>query len=325
MSLLGAVGRFSPNLRGALWILLSALTFVAMTTLVKHLSGDYPAHVQNFYRQTGALLACLPLLVRNPRKVLVVSRVPMLVVRALSATIGMILLLYTYEALPMAEANALSFTRPLWVTLLAALVLRETVGPGRVGAVLAGFIGVVVIMRPWTGDVVIGWAHAAALLSALLLAVTITGVKSLTKDLSAASILVWSCILGEVLSLPFALLDWRWPSVGDLGLLLIVGLLSAANQICFIKGMAIGEAAVLAPVDYSRLVLAVAAGLLFFGEVPDGYTIAGALVIVAATLFITWREVKRRPHARVVAIAPDASEVAADLLGSNSPARPGSD
>ena len=314
--------RLSPNTQGAIWVLMSGVTFVAMTTLVKHLSGDYPSHVQNFYRQTGSLIVAIPFLLRSPGQVLFVPRstMPALFMRSLLATIGMILLLYSYEAMPMAEANALSFTRPLWVVLLAVLFLRETIGPSRIAAVLMGFVGVVVIMRPWGTDVAIGWPHVAALFSALCLAGTITGVKSLTKNLSASSILVWSSIMGELLSLPFALADWRWPSPGDLIPRFLIGLLSAANQLLFIKGMAVGEAAVLAPVDYARLVLSVVAGLLVFGEWPDAFTWIGAGVIVVSTLYITIREIQSK-RAKTLAIdagQPDASTP----LGLDDPNRP---
>lgn len=314
--------RLSPNTQGAIWVLMSGVTFVAMTTLVKHLSGDYPSHVQNFYRQTGSLIVAIPFMLRSPGQVLFVPRstMPALFLRSLLATIGMILLLYSYEAMPMAEANALSFTRPLWVVLLAVLFLRETIGPSRIAAVLMGFVGVVVIMRPWGADAAIGWPHVAALFSALCLAGTITGVKSLTKNLSASSILVWSSIIGELLSLPFALADWRWPSPGDLIPLFLIGLLSAANQLLFIKGMAVGEAAVLAPVDYARLVLSVVAGLLVFGEWPDAFTWIGAGVIVVSTLYITIREIQSK-RARTLAIdagQPDASTP----LGLDDPSRP---
>lgn len=303
--------RLSPNFQGAIWVLMSGVTFVTMTTLVKHLSGDYPSHVQNFYRQTGSLIIAIPFMLRSPRQVLFVPRstMPALFLRSLLATIGMILLLYTYEVMPMAEANALSFTRPLWVVLLAAIFLREVIGPSRIAAVLLGFVGVIIIMRPWSSAADLGWPLLAALFSALCLAGTITGVKSLTRDLSASSILVWSSIMGELLSLPFAIADWRWPSPSDLIPLFTIGLLSAANQLLFIKGMAVGEAAVLAPIDYARLVLSVIAGLLVFGEWPDVFTWIGSGVIIVSTLYITIREIQSK-RARTLAIdmgQPDAS------------------
>ncbi|PZQ44208.1 MAG: hypothetical protein DI570_28640, partial [Phenylobacterium zucineum] len=190
-----------------------------------------------------------------------------------------------------------------------ALFLRETIGPSRIAAVVVGFIGGVIIMRPWGADTALGWPHLAALVSALCLAGTITGVKSLTRDLSASSILVWSSIMGELLCLPLALADWRWPSPTDLIPLFLIGLLSAANQVLFIKGMAVGEAAVLAPIDYARLVLSIIAGVVVFGEWPDAFTYVGAGVIVVSTLYITIREIqsKRANTLAIDAGQPDAS------------------
>ncbi len=294
--------RLPPNVEGALWILGSAFTFVTMTTLVKYLGDDYPPHVQNFYRQVGSFIAIAPMIMRNPAAVLMPRRMPTLLLRALTATLGMILMLYSYQALPMAEANALSFTRPLWVTLLAGLVLREAMGPRRIGAVVVGFIGVLVILRPEPGAA-FGLPQAAALASALLLAMTVTGLKSLTRDLSASTVMVWSSFLGLATGLPFALADWRWPAPGDLVLLAALGGLSAANQILFIKGMTVGDAAALAPVDYSRLVLSILVGLVLFHERPQPVVILGALLVVASSLFITVVELHSQRKARQAAAA----------------------
>lgn len=289
--------RLPPNVEGALWILGSAFTFVTMTTLVKYLGDEYPPHIQNFYRQVGSFIAIAPMIMRNPGSMLLPKRMPSLLFRALTATVGMILMLYSYQVLPMAEANALSFTRPLWVTLLAGLVLREAMGPNRIGAVVVGFIGVLVILRPEPGAG-FGLPQMAALGSALLLAMTVTGLKSLTRDLSASTVMVWSSILGLATGLPFALVDWRWPEPGDLVLLAALGGLSAANQILFIKGMTIGDAAALAPVDYSRLVLSILVGLVLFQEKPTLFVIVGALLVVASTLFITFSELQGHRRAR---------------------------
>lgn len=289
-----------PNVEGSLWILASAVTFVTMTTLVKYLGDEYPPHVQNFYRQVASALTVLPLLFRTPMHTLRPKRMPTLLLRAATATLGMILMLYSYQALPLAEANALSFTRPLWVTLLAAVVLREVVRVNRIAAVTVGFVGVLVILRPEAGEG-FGLAQIAALASALLLAMTVTGVKSLTRDLSTTNLMVWSSILGLMIGLPLALTQWRWPDPADLGLLFAMGALSAANQVLFIKGMAVGDAAALAPVDYSRLVLSLIVGVVVFQEIPHLGTIAGATLVVASTLYITVSELRARRRERLTA------------------------
>jgi drug/metabolite transporter (DMT)-like permease len=103
-------------------------------------------------------------------------------------------------------------------------------------------------------------------------------------------LLVWSASLGLVFSVPGALLSWRWPEPLDLALLAIMGVMGTATQAFYIRGMAAGDAAAMAPVDYIRLVFAAAVGFLVFAEIPTVWTILGAAVVVASTLFITWRE-----------------------------------
>jgi drug/metabolite transporter (DMT)-like permease len=91
-------------------------------------------------------------------------------------------------------------------------------------------------------------------------------------------------------SIPGAFLAWRWPSPRDLALLAAMGAIGTLNQWCYIKGMQIGDAAAMAPIDYTRLVMAVGAGFLLFHELPGPWTLAGAAVVVGSTLAITWRE-----------------------------------
>ncbi|HRO02253.1 MAG TPA: DMT family transporter, partial [Terricaulis sp.] len=145
----------------------------------------------------------------------------------------------------------------------------------------------------------VGWPAAAALASAALFATTVTGVKVLTRDHSITVLMVWAAILGFILSTPMALIEWRWPAPLDLLLLGAMGVLGVITQACYIKGMALGDAAAMAPIDYTRLVFAILFGLLLFQEVPNLVTMAGALIVIGSTLVITLRElrVKREPPA----------------------------
>jgi drug/metabolite transporter (DMT)-like permease len=102
-----------------------------------------------------------------------------------------------------------------------------------------------------------------------------------------------------------ALLSWRWPSLTDLGLLIAMGVLGVMAQACYIKGMQIGDAAAMAPIDYMRLVFAVAVGFLVFHDVPQLATLMGAAVVVCSTLFITWREARDNRRAAAVIDAVD--------------------
>jgi drug/metabolite transporter (DMT)-like permease len=281
--------RLPHNARGALWMLASAVTFTVMTMLIKYLGDEYAPALQTFYRQAFGLLVMLPIVIGNPRAAFRTTRPGIVLFRSLAGTVGMMLGFYAYQKLPLAEANALSFTRTLWLVPLAAFVLKERVGPRRIVATLVGFTGALLMLKP-VAQGELGLPAAAALLSALLVAATVTGMKIMTRDHTTTTLMAWSATLGFILAIPPALFVWRWPSVIDLMLLAAMGVLGTITQACYIRGMSEGDAAVMAPVDYTRLVFAVMLGYALFGDVPDALTMMGAAVIIASTIYITLRE-----------------------------------
>lgn len=281
--------RLHRNSRGTLWMLGSAVAFTMMTLLIKYLGEDYSAPLQTFYRNAAGLVVMLPLIARRPRETFRTSRPGLLLFRATAGTLGMILGFYSYQKLPLADANALSFTRTLWLVPLAAFVLKEQVGPRRISATVIGFLGALLMLQPSAIDG-LGWPAAAALIGALLIALTVTGMKVMTRDHTTMSLMAWSALLGFLLTIPGAVLGWRTPSLPDLALLSCMGVLGLITQACYIKGMSEGDAAVMAPIDYTRLVFAVVLGYALFGEVPDSLTMLGACIIIGSTLYITWRE-----------------------------------
>jgi len=296
----------SPNLQGALWMLLSAVTFSVMTTLIKFLGSDYPAALQTFYRQAAGVAVLLPILIRHRGAAFATTRPSILIFRSLVGTAGMILSFYGFQKLPLADANALSFTRTLWLVPLAAFIVKERVGPLRAGAAIVGFLGVLLMVRPMAdGQFAMGVPALAMLGSAFLFAFTVTGMKVLTRDHSTTVILVWSAVLGFALSIPGAILTWRVPEPKDFLLLVAMGAIATVNQACYIKGMSLGEAGAMAPIDYTRLVFSAAIGFFLFAEIPSAWTVAGAAVVVASTLFITLREQQLARSAKLTA-QPDA-------------------
>lgn len=286
-----APGGMSPNLRGALWMLASSITFTMMMTLIKFLGDDYPATLQTFYRQAAGLVVLAPVIIRHRGAAFATTRPGILIFRATAGTLGMILSFYAFQKMPLADANALSFTRTLWLVPLAAFIVKEKVGAWRAGAAVVGFLGVLLMIRPGAGGhFAVGLPALAMLASAFLFAFTVTGMKVLTRDHAPMVILVWSAVLGLILSIPGALFTWRVPTPRDFLLLCLMGAIATANQACYIKGMQWGDAAAMAPIDYTRLIFTAAAGFLLFHEVPGAWTLAGAGIVVAATLFITLRE-----------------------------------
>jgi drug/metabolite transporter (DMT)-like permease len=242
------------------------------------------------------MIVLAPLILRNPAASLRATRPGILLYRSLAGTIGIVMAFWAYQEMPLAEANALSFTRTLWIVPLAIFVLHEKIGVWRMSATLAGFVGVLIMLQPSIANSV-GLPAAAALGSALLFATTVVGVKVLTRDHSLTVLMVWSALLGFLLSIPLAVLEWRWPGPLDLALLAAMGVLGLVTQACYIKGMSLGDAAAMAPIDYTRLVFAILFGLVMFNEIPNGTVMLGALIVIGSTLVITLRELhfKQKP------------------------------
>lgn len=282
----------APNIRGALWMVASALTFTVMATLIKFLGADYPPALQAFYRQAAGLLVVAPWIARDWRGSFRTTRPWIVIYRSAVGAVGTILSFYAVQELPLADANALSFTRALWIVPLAAFALKEPIGPARIGAALVGFGGVLLMLKSLAdqGHAAFGLPQIAALASAAMFATTITGLKSLTRDHTPFQLLAWAQLLGFLFILPPALFVWRWPTPIDFLLLVVMGAIGAVTQACYIKGMEVGDAAAMAPIDYTRLVFATVFGLLLFHEIPSLLTLLGAVIVVGSTLVITWRE-----------------------------------
>ncbi len=273
-------------------MLASAMTFTLMTTLIKYLGDDFPAALQTFYRSAATFVVLIPVIIRDPRSAYATTRPGILFFRSAVGTASTILAFYAYQKMPLADANALSFTRALWMVPLAVFVLGEKVGPRRIAATLVGFCGVLVMLQPGSGGNSFSWPAMAALASSLMFATTITGMKVMTRDHSTTTLLVWAGSLGVIMSFPPALFVWRWPNFIEFLLLAAMGVLGTITQWCYIKGMRIGDAAAMAPVDYTRLIFAIALGYALFRDVPNGVTMLGASIVIGSTLYITLREMK---------------------------------
>lgn len=270
-------------------MLASGVTYSVAMALVKLLGGDYASAVQNFFRQGVGLIALLPFILRNPRGAFTLRRPALMVVRCAASSLSIILAYNSFHHLGLAEANALSFTRALFLVPLATIVLGERIDRHRVLAVLIGFAGVVVILAPGSDQSLVGWPAGQGLLAALLLSWSIISIKSMTRDHSYLALLTWSALLGTLFTAPFAAMNWTTPGPEDAILLALMGALGVVTQACYIRGMALGEAGVMAPLDYVRILFTITLGYFLFGELPGANTYAGSAIIIATALYITLR------------------------------------
>jgi len=297
------------NLRGALWMVASGITFTGYLVLAKLLSADIHPLVLAFFRAFIGLMLVMPVLVRRGAGYLKTRRFPTLLARSLFGTLGFAFSLLAVSDmfdLPLAQFNALSFSRPLFLTILATLFLGETVGVHRWGAVGVGFFGVLVMAVPglvffWLPGAgsasTLDWGAVLAVASAFAFAGAIVLVKSLSGEHSPVQLLIWANLLSAVLLLVPAIWLWSPPSATEWALILAMSLSGLAGQFCYISAMSVGDASFLSPMDYLRLPMAALACWFLLRLLPGAYVWLGAAIIVAATLYITVREARHSRRA----------------------------
>lgn len=290
------------NLQGAFLLVLSGLGFTLYLLLNKLISSDVHPLLLAFWRAFFGAALALPLVMRAGFAIMRTRRPLLLLLRSLFGTLGFTLAIVAvsdFYALTLAQFNAISFTRPLFVTLLAALILREVVGVQRWGAVMVGFFGVLVMVFPnaltfWRPDAFAGlnfdMGSVWALLSAFSLAAAIILVKFLSAELTAIALLLYANILSTLILAPFAIVYWANFSWQIWGLILLMSFVGFVSQYCYISAMRVGEASFISPVDYLRLPMSAVADLLVFRIVPGFNVWVGAIIIMASTIYVGWRE-----------------------------------
>ncbi|MGB0697188.1 MAG: DMT family transporter [Rhodospirillaceae bacterium] len=276
------------NTLGALWMVGSALAFTAMGLLIKFSGATLSPYQIAFFRCLFGLVALLPFFGQLRWSAFRTSRPDLHILRLCVGVTAMFCMFYSLTALPYATAISISFARPLFLVLLAVLVLGETVGWRRGLATVTGFVGVLVIMRP--GAEGWNWDMLVALAAALLIAAAMVIIKKLSRSDPPITILLWFSIATTIATAGPAYLVWIWPDPTLLAALVLVGAFGTLGQYMGVKALAAGDASAIAPFEFSQILFACLGGLLFFSEVPDLPTILGAAIIMAAVLYILWRE-----------------------------------
>ena len=279
----------APNLRGALGVVGAGVCFSAMALAVKLLGARLDSFQIAFFRASFGLIGILPFALRAGPGAMRTTRPGLHVARGVLGAGVMFCGYYALTHLPLADAVAISYARPLFLIVLAVLFLGERVHLRRWTATAVGFLGVLVMMRPAGG---IEFASLVALAGTLIIAVVNVLVKKLAATDSPVTILLYFGIVSTIATALPALAVWRAPTAPELMLLVFVGAAGVSAQTCMIRGLRLGEATAVIPFDYFRLLIAGALGFLVFAETPDRWTLIGAVVIVAATLYIALREAR---------------------------------
>ena len=277
--------------RAAALVSAGSLTLVVMATVVKYLGNELPAMEILFFRSAIGLLFVLPLFARNPLEPFRTKRPGMHLLRGAVGAVGNACFFWTITHMLLADAMALQFSRPLFMIPLAMFLLGETVGLRRTAVAAVGFIGIVLYARPFTGgfepDVFVG------ALGALAGGLVVICIKRLATTEPTRVIMFYYAVWNALFALIPAAMFWVTPTLPQLALLTVVGILGIGGQSLITHGLTMGEATVLVPLDYSRIIYSAALGYLLFSEIPGPWSFAGMALIVACSLYLVLTEKRR--------------------------------
>ena len=274
--------------RGALWMTTSSLLFALTYVAVRELSTTLTSFEIVFYRVAIALLACLPWLIRTRAAGLRTRRMKDYAIRAAAAYIGMVSWVFALANLPLATATTLSFTIPFFTVMFAALLIGEVVGWARWAGIAAGFVGVLVVVRP--GMIEVGLPVIAVLFTATCygFANCTTRSLALTEDPNASVFYLFALI--APLALGPAIWFFTVPAWADVPWILALGLVTAVGQLCFTRALTVAPNSVAMPFFYMQLPCTALLGFLFYAERPDIWIWAGAAIIAGSGYVIARRE-----------------------------------
>ena len=279
----------TKNQLGILYMLLAVCTFSVMDLLVKW-SGEYPTGEVLFFRGFFGLLPTYFLIPKNRLKTFYKTKRPKEhIFRCATGLIALIAIVIALRKLPLAVVVSLSFAAPLFITILSIFVLSEKVGLFRWGAVLIGFIGVIVISEPGFDEM--NTYYLLPLIFCVGMAfVTITIRKlSTTEPIWLISIFFTITIsIAGLLTIP---LGWKVPDLKDFVLLVLIGVTGGSANLFLTQSYKLSEVSLVAPLKYLSLVFAIVFGYLIWSEIPTLKTLLGAFLVIFASLIIFRREI----------------------------------
>jgi drug/metabolite transporter (DMT)-like permease len=270
----------------------ATVLFGSSDVISKYLSLSLPI-VEFIWIRYVLFLAMAMILAGRRRGRSVRPRNPRLqVIRGLCVVGSSVLFVFGVRQMTMAQATTISFLSPMLVTMLSIPLLGETVGPRRWAAVVAGLLGMLVVVRPGMG----GFQPAAlfGVASSFCWALALIITRKISNSDTPQTTVLWSAGIGTAvlsLMLPF---QAAWPNLGQLGLSLVLGVLSSGGQWLVILAHRIAPASLLAPFFYCQLLWVTGLGFLVFGNLPDQWTLTGAGIIIASGLYTAHRERVRR-------------------------------
>ena len=262
--------------------------FVIMNTFVKALAPDYPVQQIIWARYFFHFLLILLLFPRRIPTLLVSRRKGLQILRSVLVLLATLCMYVSLRYLPLAEAVSITFIAPLLVTGLSVVALRERVGARRWAAVIVGFAGVLVIIRPGFGTA--HWATALPVLMACFYAAYQIVTRFVRGAADPLNSLFYAALVGVVVTSAVTPFFWVWPGPVAWAMMIGIGLFGGLGHFAMIRAYEAAPAATVAPFAYTELVWAIAVGIVLFADYPDIWMLTGAAIVVASGLYVLHRE-----------------------------------
>ena len=289
--------------KAILWMAASGLGFSAMTGILRHVSEAMDPLQVAFLRYAFGLVFLAPYFIGGRVGQLRTRRLHWHLVRGALHTAGVLLWFYALTRIPLADVTALSFTSPLFATVGAVMFLGEKLHLRRVGALLVGFAGTLVVIRP--GFTAIDIGVVCMLINAPLFAISELMAKSLSRHEGTATIVTYQTLTVTCFALIPALFVWQTPTLVQLVLLFAAASVATIGHLCWIRALKEADVTVTQPIKFLTLVWAALIGFVFYAEIPEFWVWVGGAIIFASASYMAHREaqLRKRGEATVAPVA----------------------
>ena len=281
----------SPSVLAVLFMILSGFFATTMHCLIRFATEDHHPFEVAFFRTIFVLIIFLPLVARNGIASLKSNNVKLQTFRAIVGSVAMLCMFYGLSITELAKATALMFTVPIFATILAILFLKEIVGIRRWIAMLVGFSGALIVLRP---DIELGFGPLLILCASLMWSSSMLMAKTLTKTDSISSITFWQAAGLIPATFILAVPVWQWPNLSQLFMFLMIAIAGTLVHWFLNEALKRAEISALLPLDYLRLIWSVSMGFIFFNELPHAGLWFGAALILGASTYIGIRQAQKK-------------------------------
>ena len=274
---------------GIFFSIAAVFVFSVSNALIKWLVARYPVGEVVVFRSIFSLIPALVIVFsQGGWGSLRTHRIKGHLLRSVVQFGSMCAVFMAFSMMPLADAVAITFASPLFLTILAIPMLGEKVGLHRAGAVLVGFAGVLIMVRP--GPDLFGSGAPFALMNAALGAYLGILIRQMARSETSSSLVFYNVAFGAIFSLFLIPFGWVTPTWRDMGPLVALGLVSGLGQYLWVRGAQLAPASVAAPFGYMHMIWAMLFGFMLWGDLPDLPLIAGSVIVAASGLYILHRE-----------------------------------